>query len=271
MATRIRWSPSQDASAATYRIETAAASAGPWSTLATVAHDLSGGDFDSTLGLFEHTHEAGTPSTWYRIVVVNGSDEDSAPSEPFQSTVLVSPPLADVDDVKAYLGVTVSTDDALIADLVEAASAYVESYTGQSFRYRLKVELRDGNGERSLRLREGPVVDVVGVSVDGVAVPESTSLSSDGWFLMDGSVRLRGSRFTPGDGNVSVSYTCGYPAVPADVRQCVVELASLKYRDRTRIGKSTEAISGMSVSYLPSMVPASVTAVLDAHRRLLWS
>jgi hypothetical protein len=59
-----------------------------------------------------------------------------------------------------------------------------------------------------------------------------------------------------------------YTEIPADITQAVIELAALKYRDRLRVGKSTESMGGMSVGYLPSMTPASVLSVIDAYRRL---
>ncbi|WP_059436348.1 head-tail connector protein [Anaeromyxobacter sp. PSR-1] len=202
------------------------------------------------------------------MTVVNQLGILSSPSAPFQSIGLVSPPLADVDELKAYLDITHTNDDALITTLIAAASTFVESYTGVDFRYRLKTEIRDGDGGKLMTLRERPVVSIVSVAIDEQSIAESVGLSVDGWYFHDGHLRLRGHRFTLGDGNVQISYTCGYPVVPFDIKQAVIEMAGLKYRDRTRIGKTSESMAGQSVSFLPAVVPLSVLAVLDAYRRI---
>lgn len=269
MAATIRWSTSVDKLISFYRIQSGATSTGSWSTVADVTHSLTGSDFDSALGLFVYTDVWGAATTWYRVTPYNSGGQPAEPSAPFQSDAFISPPLAGVDEFKSYLEIAHTDDDALAARLIDAAAAYVHSYTGQEFRVRLKTEMRDGDGGRVMRLHEPPVISVLSLSVDGQAIPESTGTTIDGWFLMEGHVRLRGQRFTRGAGNVQISYTCGYPVTPPDIRQAVIELASLKYRDRTRVGKSTEAMSGLSVSYLPSLIPASVQAVLDAYRRVV--
>lgn len=89
MSNTVRWLPSQEDDIDSYRVENAADSAGPWSPLVTITHDL--GDptvFDGTYFYYEHV--AGSVSDWYRIIAIDATALESTPSSPF--TVTAGPP-----------------------------------------------------------------------------------------------------------------------------------------------------------------------------------
>jgi uncharacterized phiE125 gp8 family phage protein len=177
--------------------------------------------------------------------------------------------LAQLTDLKTYIGVTGSADDSLLSRLLESESTFFEAQCGRTFVTASYTEVRSGHGRTTMVPREDPIVSVTSVAVDGQTIPSASSYDAEGWRVFEGAIHLNGHAFTRGTGNVTLVYVAGFDPVPADVQQAVIELAALKYRDRRHIGKGAESMGGMSVTYLPSLVPASVQAVIDAYRRII--
>lgn len=84
MSVQITWTPSTYPSIASYDVEVAAGSAGPYSFLANVPHNLSGPNFNVTTGLFFYAHSAGVVSNWYRLIAIDNVGNRSSPSAPIE-------------------------------------------------------------------------------------------------------------------------------------------------------------------------------------------
>jgi hypothetical protein len=79
MANRVYWAPSTDANIYSYLLETAAAEAGPWSTLTTILHSESTDATKYANGRFFYDHVAGTSTTWYRVTAIDSLAQSSSP------------------------------------------------------------------------------------------------------------------------------------------------------------------------------------------------
>lgn len=176
--------------------------------------------------------------------------------------------LTSTADVKTYLGVTHSTDDTLIGRLVSAASQWFEAQTGRVFSSTSYDEVQDGCGGRVIVPSYYPLISITSLKVDGVAITASTAYGVDGYYIDGDVIRLRGHYVSTGIGNVELAYVAGYSATPKDVAQAVIEMASLMYRERTRVGQQTATISGESVNFYYAP-PARVVAAVEAYRRAL--
>lgn len=177
--------------------------------------------------------------------------------------------LVSLTDVKAYLGGDLqSNDDAVLGRLISAASAFFVTACARPILEQSYSELYDGKGNGRLYLRQTPVTGVTGLSIDGVAVPEAMAPGEPGWRLNGNVVLLFGHWFNRGLVNVSVSYSAGYPAAPADVAEAVMELVGLRYRGRDRLGKVTESIGGMATtSYAQKDVSPFIASVIARYTR----
>jgi uncharacterized phiE125 gp8 family phage protein len=177
--------------------------------------------------------------------------------------------LVSLADVKAYLGGDLqSNDDAVLARLISAASAFFVTACGRPILEQNYSELYDGKGNGRLYLRNTPVTSVTSLSIDGAVVPEALAPGEPGWRLNGNIVLLFGHWFGRGLVNVAVTYTAGYPAAPADVAEAVVELVGLRYRGRDRLGKVSESIGGMATtSYSQKDVSAFVAGVIARYTR----
>jgi uncharacterized phiE125 gp8 family phage protein len=171
-------------------------------------------------------------------------------------------------DVQAFLSLTAGQDNALLATLCTNASAAVLNFTNRSLLTASHTETRNGQGGDRMPLYEWPVTAVASVSINGTAIPLSTSINQPGYVFDDKTVYLRGYRFTRDVQNVVIAYTAGYADVPVDVNQAVTEIVAVKYKRRTNIEVSAKTLNGETISFTQADMPASAKTVLSNYRRI---
>lgn len=64
-------------------------------------------------------------------------------------------------DLKLYLGITDSANDDLLQSFLNAATAFVEKYIGRAIYSDSREEFFDGNGQKSIILKNYPLYNVV--------------------------------------------------------------------------------------------------------------
>ena len=168
--------------------------------------------------------------------------------------------LTTLEAVKAYAGVTVDTDDAVLAALITGYSDLICAYTGRDFTLQTYLRRFDGRNNDRLVLPQTPIVGVASVTIDRQAVP------SDAFYFDDTSIILDGYRFTRGNGNVQVGWTAGYVTVPAAVVQATNEMVALRYALRDHQGWSSKSLAGETVSFITKAMPDSAKVALDQYR-----
>lgn len=165
--------------------------------------------------------------------------------------------------VKAYLGVTVATDDALLGQLITAASAWIKTFLNRDILAQTYVEELDGHGTRVLCVDQYPVTAVTSVTVDGLTVAPSLVVARGR------SIMFRdGSTWPRGIANVQINYTAGAAAPPADIAQACNELVAWRYRERDRIGQSSKTIGEQTTTYQTQDVPNDVKTLLLNWRKV---
>lgn len=152
-----------------------------------------------------------------------------------------------VEELREYVKAT-AADDAILEKIEAGAVAFVERMTGRYFGTPEEVtEILSGPIEGPLFLLEAPAEDpaLALEYFDGSAwgTVDVSSYSLDGEALWAApSLWVYGSR------NYRVTYTRGYASgvEPPDVRQLVMDLASLKWNTRGSEGMESETIGGYS-------------------------
>jgi hypothetical protein len=88
--------------------------------------------------------------------------------------------LTTLTSLKAYLGVTTTTDDALMESLIDRASDYIQRYCARNFVSQRYYEWHDTYGADRIALKQNPIEHVrfVGVGYDNAVSVQST-ISSD--------------------------------------------------------------------------------------------
>jgi hypothetical protein len=164
--------------------------------------------------------------------------------------------LCQLSDVTAWLQTGQNpfpaTDDALIARLITAASQFIQSWLQRQISVSDWIEIRDGNGGQRLTFANLPVLNVIALSIDGLAIPPAPTDGRlrAGYVFSPTELALRGYVFTRRAQNVVVTYTAGYASVPPDIAQACIELVCQRYRERSRTGEVSKALmSGETVAY----------------------
>ncbi len=161
-------------------------------------------------------------------------------------------------ELKSFLGISVSDEDALLAGLLRAAAELCEAFTGRALIDRTVTEMTAAATVRT-RLTLGPVREIESVAALDDAGTE-TALAAESFAgeidaAGEGWVRLRGATDTQ---RLRVTYRVGmasdWNSVPEMLRHGIVRLAAQYYLRR---GETAEAA-----------VPAAVTALWRPWRRL---
>lgn len=179
--------------------------------------------------------------------------------------------LTTLADVKAWLQTGQSlfppTDDALLSRLVTAASRYIQTWLNRPIAQADYLETRDGTGGRRMQFAVFPVSAVLSLSIDGIAIPPSTTSWAAGYSFSATELALRGYTFTPWAQNVVVIYTSGFTAIPPEIAQACIELVAQRYRERTRIGEASKALGGgESVTYAQKDMSDPIKTLLQQYR-----
>ncbi len=181
--------------------------------------------------------------------------------------------LTTLGDVKAWLQTGQNpfpdTDDTLLANLVTAASQFIQTWLGRPIAMADWVEVRDGMGGQRMTLANIPVCAVLSLTIDGIdipPVPEGSSFSA-GYVFSPSELVVRGYVFTRRAQNVVVTYTAGYAATPPELAQACIELVCQRYRERTRTGEVSKALGGgETVTYSQKDMSDDVRTILSQYR-----
>jgi hypothetical protein len=198
-----------------------------------------------------------------------------------------------------------TNDDQQIQDCITAFSAYVLKLTGrgpmdgsmptespfvQPVAY---DDFYDGSGTMRQQVRNWPITAVTSVTVNGIAIPQSTSVQVPGW-VVDGDkkfITLRGGYspnvatfqnyrnqgvglgygpgFAYGPQNVEIVYTAGFSGVPDDLEMAARKVVALNYVRRGWIGQRSQAMAagGGTVTYGTWEMDADCKETIMYYRR----
>jgi hypothetical protein len=176
---------------------------------------------------------------------------------------------AGTNELKAYLSITTTTDDALLETALEAAAEVINGYTGRRFD-KTASETRYYVADDSGFIYVDDLVSVTTLKTDdnGDGTFETTWTTSD-YFLYPYNAAIYGNPYTqirrhpqgdyyfPRFGRyVQIVGTFGYGRVPAAVRQaCIIIAAKLFKRREAIFGVAGSAEMGQILVELPRVDP----------------
>jgi hypothetical protein len=173
-------------------------------------------------------------------------------------------------NVKAWLGITATTDDATLTRLISAASTLVQNYLNRTIAATEYEETHNGNGRQILMLSNAPIVSVQSLMIGTAAIAAFASSGNNTgyWFDQNGSgLHLAGYCFEHGIQNVNIAYTAGYATTPLDIEQATIELIALRYRERDRIGQISKGLAGETTTFTQADMTQSIKTQLAPYRR----
>ena len=177
--------------------------------------------------------------------------------------------LTTLQDVKDWLGLSSTADDALLARLIASASRFIESWVGRTITSVTYTETFNGDGHARLVLPNYPVTAVSSVTIDGSPIPAAAPAAPNGYLFDALVLYLNGYAFARGVQNVTVVYTAGYASVPPDLAQACIELVALRYKERDRVGQGSKSVGGETITFTVAEMTESVRATLSRYRKVV--
>jgi hypothetical protein len=177
--------------------------------------------------------------------------------------------LTTLSAVKSWLNIASTSDDVLLSRLITSTSQYIQSWLNRSFALQSYTERRSGTGTYAIALSNYPAAVINSVLVGAFSIPASTDGVSAGYVTDGKFIYLVGYLFTQGIMNVTLTYTAGYATTPPEIEQCCIELLSIRYKERQRIGENSKSIGGETISFDVKDMPASVKTILNNYRKVL--
>lgn len=175
-------------------------------------------------------------------------------------------------DVKAWLSPTMgAVDDALLVRLITAASVTMQQWMNRTIPLQAYTENRNGQDTRAIMLSNYPLVTVISVVIDGVAIALAAGNLNvyTGYAFDQTSIYLAGYKFTRGFQNVSLAYTAGFAITPIELSQACIDLVCFRYRERDRIGMTSKAMAGETTSYTVADFPKSTLAMMNNYKKVV--
>lgn len=186
--------------------------------------------------------------------------------------------LTTVGNVKAYAQITDNSQDAVLARLVSAFSAwFLNQINRGALISATYTENRNGQGGDSITLNNWPITAITSLSVDGNVIPASPGPGQFGyvfdpyslWIVAPSGCSSRGSamRFNKGRGNVQIVYVAGYASVPLDVEQAVIDQVLWTLRRQPNLGTVSQQMNGITtVSFSQKDMAPGVSLVIENYK-----
>lgn len=186
--------------------------------------------------------------------------------------------LVSLEDAKAFLKLTASSEDTIVSDLVNAVSVSINRYCGRVFLSADYTEFLDGDGSGELILSNFPVTVLTSLNDDPSwrqwqALTAKDVVNDVILEAKTGVVRLwnNGGRFLRGHQNVKAVYTAGYTldTIPYDVALACKFLVSQFYRQaysQWRRGIQSEQIQDRNTTFTNDPIPKDIAMMLDPYR-----
>ena len=186
---------------------------------------------------------------------------------------------ASLADLKTYLGVGTTTDDALLSQCLSRAQGFIEAQTGRVFEASADTTKTFDAAACVLADEEGRQL-TLSTSVtngDGTTVASSQYVTEPRTTTPYWALRLKANASvawtysdTP-EGAISIVGRWAYStSAPADVAQATVALAAYFYRQRGAEATGMEQVmSGSGVVMMPPRLPDVVKTVVQKYQRVV--
>ena len=187
--------------------------------------------------------------------------------------------------VKSYLGITSSSDDALLTTLISSAQAAIDTYTHRTFEAATDTtkyfDAEDDTSESYTMLNWTPYgLDLAQITSivngDGVTIPASAYVLEPRHYPPYFGVKLKvssGLYFEYDNNNdhenaVAVTGRWAYSiTAPADIAEVCREMAVLMYKRRDTNSDINRPVIAGNATILPAGLSAESRQVLESYRR----
>lgn len=186
---------------------------------------------------------------------------------PLNSNALTS--LANLKD-QIEIAQDFTSNDAKLEKIINAASAYIQSYCMRVLVAENKNELHSGRRSNFIITNEYPINAVTSIHIDNDRVFDDSSLvnSSDYTIIDENESIAFDFTLPPGLNNIKVVYNAGYSVIPTDLEYGCLILSEWYYRLNSRqdIGRNSKSKMNESTSII-NEVPKVVLQLIEKYKR----
>lgn len=197
--------------------------------------------------------QAGSVNVTYKVTVSTGATSQSNLYEQdlFMLVSNSGAGFVSLSTVKQALGLTVTTHDGLLVNLIDTVSSFVESETKRKFSLNNYVEVHYPEDRRTyITPSNFPIQSVSSIVVAGLTLEPLTGTESN--YVVENNVcivRLDGGTFPSKPHKTEISYKAGFLKVPSDIERVVIKLVSTEFNRRMKEGILAESMGDYKVSF----------------------
>ena len=187
------------------------------------------------------------------------------------------------EKVKAYLGISGSTHDTLLDELIKNTTASIERYCNRNFTEASYTEYFDTlANENKLFVKNYPVSTLTSVSYRsgtwGAITWEALNIND---YILNENGKVTFAFYLPeAERYIKIVYTGGYKVdftdetnpvkhtLPYDLTQIATEIVAQTFNLRTSVGITSESTEGQSITYKDSDVTKQYASRLTAFRSI---
>lgn len=177
--------------------------------------------------------------------------------------------LATLDAVKTLLQITHNEDDDFITSLIAASSTFAETYCNTKLMKRHLKEIYMGSNSNTLLVNAKPIFNVISLKVNQREIKAYNQTNHYGYTFHNQRIALINEKFMQSD-LIEVEFESGYDEndAPSDLSWAIAYNSAELYRNRDRLGISSESLAnGGTVSYQSLMHP-KVEHVLKNYKKV---
>lgn len=194
---------------------------------------------------------------------------------------LVDHAIASLDEAKTWIGISDTSQDSLVTDIINAVTDFIESERCLARRVKRRTaaieEKFTGDGTNWYRVKHPPIGTLSEIYIEDIVTLDASDCADTDLVRYDpdnGDIWLVQYRFWKGYPlNCKVTYTGGWETVPNPIKQAALMLvkALYKYRDRQSEGVSSVSFgvagSSQTISYLTDVVKdPNIWTLLEPYR-----
>lgn len=188
------------------------------------------------------------------------------------------------EKVKTQLGISGTTHDTLLDELIKNATASIERYCKRNFTRGTYTEYFDTEKfENKLFVRNFPVISLTSVKYRGGTWASISWLDFNANdYLLGDYGKVSFAFFLPeAEKYVQIIYVGGYlidfsnelnatlHTLPADLTQITTDIVALQFNQRTSAGISNESTEGQSITYKDSDLTTVFASKLSPYRSII--
>ena len=184
--------------------------------------------------------------------------------------------LSALADIKTMLGISDTSQDALLTIVKDSVEAYVKTYCGRDFLVTSYTEYYDGDDCNVLRTYQRPIVSITSVSSDPARLFEAASLIpaddiiGDSKSLRLGFIELLTYRFLAGLKSTKVVYSAGYSTIPTDLSMAVKLIVCKQFKviSKKMFAEQVQSVGDMTITLSVDAFPKDAMKIVESYRRL---